>query len=487
MGALLWQGLSHLRLRRALIGAGTGVEDQAILAQWRGECRRHGVETEIPVLVVPGVGTPLTIGCFERTMYLVLPKMDYAPEELELIFCHELRHIVRCDSRSKVFLGFCAALYWFNPLGWLACRRAAEDMELSCDEAVLVDADQATRMRYARLLLNSAGTGRGYTTCLSAASGTLRYRLRNVVKPIRRLPGGLAVGAALFLLLASFGTVALADSPAQAQSAVFQHIPPQVPVSSVRVENWAGLEEAYRQVFVYDGEALNEYLSGLKLRRVYAGSTKMGDGPGLRLTYEEDVGTGETGSWSMVYLSGGLLRAYLDGSVSQDVVYWVEGGVDWDYLNTLLDLEARNPDPTYYAPEMYYQLNGEEELGEWKGDGQAGALWEERNNRGSRATSRVVAITDAQGSRMVEDSPPWVGGRFGGTYLEAQLEFSSPPAGGYTVTVERWDGSAFYTLSSQELEGDVLPLAPYSAHYIVRGEFPVGDALYEMEYYFDIG
>ena len=53
--------------------------------------------------------------------------------------------------------------------------------------------------------------------------------------------------------------------------------------------------------------------------------------------------------------------------------------------------------------------------------------------------------------------------------------------------MERWDGSESYTLSSQDLEGDILPLAPYSAHYTVYGCFPVGDALYEMEFYFDIG
>ena len=53
--------------------------------------------------------------------------------------------------------------------------------------------------------------------------------------------------------------------------------------------------------------------------------------------------------------------------------------------------------------------------------------------------------------------------------------------------MERWDGSERYTLSSEELEGYVVPLAPYSAHYTVRGEFAVGHALYDMDFYFDIG
>ena len=53
--------------------------------------------------------------------------------------------------------------------------------------------------------------------------------------------------------------------------------------------------------------------------------------------------------------------------------------------------------------------------------------------------------------------------------------------------MERWDGSDAYTLSSWELEGDVLPLAPYSAHYTVAASSPVGDALYQMEFFLTKG
>ena len=484
--SLMWQVLSHMELRRRFRLAGKKVEDGALLARWQEECRRHRVEREIPVLVVPQAGTPLTIGCFEQTMLLILPRTDYTPEEQRLIFRHELRHIVRCDSLAKVFLGLCAALYWFNPLGWMACRKAAEDLELSCDEAVLEGEDEAARREYARLLLRSAGTGRGCTTCLSAAASTLRYRLRRVVRPEKRHPGAPAVGAAAFLLLLSFGTVSLADSPASAREEIFSSIPPQVTLSRMVVESWREGEEAARQVYGYDGEALTRYLSGLTVRRVYAGSTWMGEGPGLELIFEEEAEPGEKTGWARVHLRGRLLEADTAPG-GETKVYWVEEGIDWDYLDTLLDLEAPNPDPTYYAPKMSYQLTGEEEMGQWKGGGQMGELWEELSSGSRDASSRVVSIQDAQGRRTMEEVPVGIGGHFGGTYGEARLEFSVPPDGGYTVTVEKWDGSDCYTLSSRELEGDVLPLAPYSAHYTVAASFPVGDALYQMEFYFDLG
>ena len=73
------------------------------------------------------------------------------------------------------------ALGWFHPLVWLAVKKAEEDLELSCDEIVLKDADPSTRKKYAELLLSIAGDGRGYTTCLSASAKTLCYRLKSTV------------------------------------------------------------------------------------------------------------------------------------------------------------------------------------------------------------------------------------------------------------------------------------------------------------------
>ena len=484
VGAMGWQLLSHLRLRRRLQTGGRELRDPWVHELWSQMARYHGVTREIPLLVCPEVGTPVTVGCFERTMFLALPRTSYSQKEWELIFRHELRHIIRRDSRTKVLLGFCAAMCWFNPLGWIACRKAAEDLELSCDEAVLEGEDQVTRQEYAHLLLNNAGTGRGYTTCLSAAAGALRHRLRNVVRPEKRRPGGLVVGTAMLLLFASLGMVALADSPASARELIFDRAPGGMHLDRVMVEHWPGAETDTSQVYVYDAQGLTEYLSSLPLRLVYVGSYEEGERTGVSLIYEEGASEeGREGRLVQMSLYDSLLMVHYP----YENTYLVEGGVDWTYLSSLMDPEAPNPDPTYYAPKMSCQLTGEEDAGQWMAEGKFGDVWENVKNASRSCSSRVVSIQDAQGKRAMEEVPAGIGGHFGGPYREAKLTFSSPPEGGYTVTVERWDGSESYNLSSQELEGDVLPLAPYSAHYTVYGCFPVGDALYEMEFYFDIG
>ena len=50
-------------------------------------------------------------------------------------------------------------------------------------ETVLLDADSSVKRQYAGLLLKTAGDERGFTTCLSASAGALRYRLKRPEGP----------------------------------------------------------------------------------------------------------------------------------------------------------------------------------------------------------------------------------------------------------------------------------------------------------------
>lgn len=78
---------------------------------------------------------------------------------------------------------------WFNPLMWLAMRKSADDLELSCDEIVLEGCSSTTRYQYANLLLKTAGDQRGFTTCLSTTASALRYRLKHVMSLPQNIPG----------------------------------------------------------------------------------------------------------------------------------------------------------------------------------------------------------------------------------------------------------------------------------------------------------
>ena len=65
------------------------------------------------------------------------------------MLAHELAHVLRNDWLSQLSAELLRALYWFNPLVWLASRRLREESERACDDAVLemgVDAPATPRI-----------------------------------------------------------------------------------------------------------------------------------------------------------------------------------------------------------------------------------------------------------------------------------------------------------------------------------------------------
>lgn len=338
---LLGQIVSHFRYRRFLLRDAEPVRDRVILSLWENEQKHRNAKRMIPVLVSERVRTPLTIGCFPRTMRLVLPHLNYTQEEFRLIFQHEMRHIQRADTRTKAFLGFCTALCWFNPLMWVARRKVADDLELSCDELVLTLADEPTRRQYAHLLLDTAGSGKGYTTCLSGSASSLRYRLKHIVQPRKRLSGTILVGLVLFGLVLGSNTFALADSPDTVQTLVFDQALTGSAMDSVFIKNW-GEVSPDRHIYGWDEDALTEYLASLSVREVYTTDTYtyLADGRrALIIDYYSETGD----KWSPFFLCDGLLFVEFPFEGQGRRIFHLTDEIDWDYVASLLDFSAAPP------------------------------------------------------------------------------------------------------------------------------------------------
>ena len=197
------------RFRRELLTGAYPEEDPEVLAIWREVLLAMDLPWEVRLLRSPAACSPLSLREGRKKYATVLPERDYTEEELRFLFSHELHHLQRRDIDTKVFLAFCQGLCWFNPLVWLAAAKGSDDLELSCDEVVLAGQDERQRRDYARLLLQSAAEGRGFTTCLSARGRSLRYRLENVLKPRDRRPGTLLLAAVTLSVFLSWGTCAV--------------------------------------------------------------------------------------------------------------------------------------------------------------------------------------------------------------------------------------------------------------------------------------
>lgn len=473
VAVLLWQVVSHLHFRRQLLKGAKAVENWEILKLWARESGGVKGRHQIPLYYSDRVKTPLTIGCFRFTALLILPRREYSREELELIFRHELHHIRRLDMRTKVFLGFCAALCWFNPLMWLARRRASEDLELSCDEEILKEADEATRRRYAELLLRTAGDSRGFSTCLSAGASSLRCRLKNAVEPRAKTSGTLCVAVAVLLLFLSSSAIAFAEPAGTVEELIFSRYPEHTRIEQVVVKNW---EEPwdYRRLYGWQEETLAEYIGSLRVRQVHSeGYDQAVEGRQMVIRLvppDESEASGEL----CLSLGEELLWVDIvgDGRVAR-VPYLLEDEVNWDYVESLLDFNAKAPDPLLEWPRwMQVELTGEQmeepiclDLagtilnGSWKG----------------------VTLTTLE-----EVVPEDAGGIFGFPAEEARLIFPYSPVD-YEVLVQNWDRTQEYTLTDSQMEEDRFALASYDAHYVVYARFsPEEDAVYEVAFPFDV-
>ena len=197
------------RFRRELLTGAYPEEDPEVLAIWREVLLAMDLPWEVRLLRSPAARSPLSLREGRKKYATVLPERDYTEEELRFLFSHELHHLQRRDIDAKVFLAFCQGLCWFNPLVWLAAAKGSDDLELSCDEVVLAGQDERQRRDYARLLLQSAAEGRGFTTCLSARGKSLRYRLENVLKPRKRRSGTVLLAGVTLAVFLSWGTCAV--------------------------------------------------------------------------------------------------------------------------------------------------------------------------------------------------------------------------------------------------------------------------------------
>lgn len=456
-----WKLVSHLHFRQQILSDSVPVTDPRTLNLWNDEVKRANIKkAKFRLVVSPNVSTPLSVGLFRRTTRVVLPERYYAEDELSLIFRHEIVHIQREDVWAKFFLMFCTAICWFNPLLWIAQRKCSDDLELSCDETVLLDSDETTRRKYAALILGTAGDERGFTTCLSASASALRYRLKNIVVPRKCRSGALIAGLSFFLLCMSCGYVALAYGELTGAEAIYQ----SRDTSLYNLRHITRADSTYNTIYeCTDIDAFHEYMSGLTLGNITGNYTFENDERTYTFLYDTPEGT------LAVALSDSILKLTpLYGENPESTTYYLPEGVDWEYLDTTI---MAYPSLKFHVRSLDSPYPKEVSTSLWK----------------------LSKTEDGKPLILYECESPWEtpSGAFGYDTVgaTATLDFSDVPTSEFVVKVETWDRQDGYTVSQSELdEKDVLPLAPYSAHYTVYATFSRKDGvLYDAEFRFDFG
>lgn len=451
--------ISHGIFRHRVMAASYPARNEEGLALFESELKKLEYYHPVSLVVSSAVNVPLSMGMMKRTRVTVLPNRKFTPQELQFIFRHEIHHLQRGDVSTKIFFAFCQALCWFNPLIWVATRKASDDLELSCDEIVLENMDEQQRRQYAELLLNTSGHSGGFTTCLSAAAETMRYRLKNVVTVRKRWPGTLLLSVTMFLCVMSYGTVAVSSDRGTVAELITEHRT-AADIANVYYQPEGG--DRLREVFVWDGEGLFSYLASLHAEKL-SSANEIHDLGAQSLSVEI-----RNPGLMNVTIYDRMIEVFHFRSGGSREYFYLRSMPDWDTINSYLDLNAEPPKKSALKDlQMYVHFDVEEQV------------------------DPIVAIRhhfiarDAESGEIlrssVDNGSP--GGLYGLRPTQAMLEFDVPIS---KITV--WVNEQEPPVSPQFRDGlYFLPLADSSAHYWVDVvSDPVEGIQYEATYVFDV-
>lgn len=115
---------------------------------------RYGIRQHVRLLRCPHPTLLATWGVVRPTILLPEGAETWTEDRVHAVLHHELAHILRGDWVVALAASVLGAVYWFNPLLWIASRRLRHEAECACDDVVLASGISAPD--YATHLLDVA-------------------------------------------------------------------------------------------------------------------------------------------------------------------------------------------------------------------------------------------------------------------------------------------------------------------------------------------
>jgi len=217
-----WLGSLQIAVLRRRSRASASVRMAVLAQQAAGEMN---LREPCEIRLAPAVSVPCTAGVRRPAVLLPVTAGNRDDARLLTTLRHEFAHIRRHDYLARWGALLACALYWPNPLVWLAARRLHTGQEQACDDLVLRAGTPPAD--YAALLLETARAftqpGESLRAALAMARpSTLEGRVLAIVDDTRdRRPAGRA-----FSLAGVFGVAAIIGASALAQVAPKQIVDP---------------------------------------------------------------------------------------------------------------------------------------------------------------------------------------------------------------------------------------------------------------------
>lgn len=297
------------------------------------------------IYICDDIDTPFILGTLSPKIYI--PSL-LTEEERGYVIAHEKAHLKRLDCVWKPLGFILLAVYWFNPLSWVAYILLCRDIELACDERVIADKDIEYKKQYAMTLLNCSSPKKMVSACpLAFGEVSVKTRIKTVLnykKPAFWLV--LAAVAACVVVMVCFMTNPKSSAPDN-ESAAGENIDES---SSAEPDSEKSVAEGGSGVINNNGwsvwfEAMPGYSfsyseDGIDIaydefgEKAYLRSLQMSS---LSGTYGELRTSDKLQKWGMQYK--GTLEEYIDGEVGVSI---------YKYDETASASESEEPGEGYF-------------------------------------------------------------------------------------------------------------------------------------------
>ncbi|MBQ8814022.1 MAG: hypothetical protein IJZ85_05985 [Lachnospiraceae bacterium] len=125
------------------------------------------------------ISTPFILGIFRPQIYLPSTMTE---QDMEYVIAHERAHLKRKDHWWKPLGFLLLAVYWFNPLIWIAYVLLCRDIELACDERVIREMGAESKKPYSDALINCSVSRKMIAACpLAFGEVGVKGRIKSVL------------------------------------------------------------------------------------------------------------------------------------------------------------------------------------------------------------------------------------------------------------------------------------------------------------------
>ena len=218
------------------------------------------------IYLCDAISSPFILGVVKPRIYL---PSGLDEVQRQNVLAHEQAHLARRDHWWKP-LGFALlAVYWFNPVLWLAYTLLCRDIELACDERVIRTMDESAVKTYSTVLLACSMPRKAVITCpLAFGEVGVKERVKNALHYKKPAFWVVAASVAVCVVVA---VCFLTDPPTDTDAAglVGFH---REQVTYADVTDASGAQPSSVQLTAEETDAVYALLDALQYKRLGAAS-----------------------------------------------------------------------------------------------------------------------------------------------------------------------------------------------------------------------